>query len=940
MNRPHHESAIHLGSPGEEISIQDLQTIKNRFKRLNQLREQRVQDFLQPRQQIFLEVLALLFHGNFSMLPGFVSFTTPAGIHDYNPGNQALSAARQLAKNFNYTRLASHIYPIEGLFLMGSVGSIAFSKTSDMDIWLCHQSDLTPTAIDELQQKATAIELWAESLGLEVHFFLMDSKQFRLGENTPISTESSGQTQHYLLLEEFYRTAIYIAGKSPAWWVVPPHEEHNYPAYIKHLIDKRFIPEHELIDFGGFDNVPAEEFTSATLWHLYKALHSPHKSLLKLLLMECYASEYPNTEWLCQVIKKAVYQGSYMTTDLDPYFLIYQKVENYLQSAHSHRRLALARQSFYLKVMGSSNNTMDAPVRASRELYIQKIANIWNWPTATIDELKRMQSWDIKKATAEHSVIVQQLTHCYRMIMGFAKEHVPQNQENNSYDLKLIGRKLHSFLERKPGKIEIITTNSEIHSKENSLSIVEHQLSGNNSGWALYLKYVQMSTAAAFEPIQKCRTLIEILCWLLINGLYHKHLQINFSSQTLEMTDQELRSTLRHINLFITENFNHDPALETYQIPKTPLNSLIVINMGLPDHNRMCVMSERSDALSYGATRQCFIQTVNRISLSSWGEIITQQSEGIEGLFSCFTDIINNNKKPLSSSTLKFVCHTPNRARGIIFRVETVFNILLKLFANPQANRSPRYILPGGTAYYVFQPINKILTYRKIDTKKLLLQELSSAQAQFSSIYFDPTVLENTPIHLIYSLNRPQVIQVFYYQSKTNTIVYIVDEKGSLFIQRHNKENPNYLLKQYAIFLDSILNRNLFEPLFTIEYYEITKNTKNATNGFSYNQVQLQSAPTSNELSLRITGEDSPSGIIYTIYCNEKEFSSLDHGNQVFYAAYQDIAQFRNGKIDYPVYITDIDLPLSAFRISSQEQLQTSHYLNYKQKIEDKFNIY
>ncbi|HEY8096551.1 MAG TPA: class I adenylate cyclase, partial [Methylobacter sp.] len=564
MNRLHQERAIHLGSPGEEISIQDLQTIKNRFKRLNQLREQRVQEFLQPRQEVFLELLALLFHGNFPMLPGFISSTTPAGLPEYNPSDRTLKAARQFARNFSYTRVASSTYPIEGLFLMGSVGSIAFSKASDMDIWLCHQSGLSPEALDELQKKASAIELWAASLGLEVHFFLMDSRQFRRGENTPISTESSGQTQHYLLLEEFYRTAIYIAGKSPAWWLVPPHEEGNYAGYIKHLIDNLFIPEHELIDFGGFDAVPAEEFSSATLWHLYKALHSPHKSLLKLLLMECYASEYPNTEWLCQDIKKAVYQGDFMSTDLDPYLLIYQKVERYLQKAHSHGRLALARQSFYLKVMGASDNTMDSTTRASRELYIQQVAKRWDWPASTVDELKYLRLWNIKKATSEHAVIVQQLTHCYRMIMGFAKAHVSQNLENSN-DLKLIGRKLHSFLEKKPGKIEIITTHSEVHSKENSISILESRLPGSNSAWVLYPKYVQTTNAAESEPIQKCRSLIEILCWLLINGLYHNQLHLNFSSQTLTISDQDLRSTLRQINLFFSHYFDYDPPLATYQ---------------------------------------------------------------------------------------------------------------------------------------------------------------------------------------------------------------------------------------------------------------------------------------------------------------------------------------------------------------------------------------
>ena len=931
MTRLHQESAIHLGSPGEDISIQDLQTIKRRFKRLNQLREQRAQEFLQPRQQAFLDLLPLLFHGNFPMLPGFISSTTAAGLPEYNPSARTIKAARQFARNFNYTRVASHIYPIEGLFLMGSVGSIAFSKTSDMDIWLCHQSDLLPEAIDELQKKATAIEHWAASLGLEVHFFLMDSRQFLHGENTPLSTESSGQTQHYLLLEEFYRTAIYIAGKSPAWWLVPPHEESNYTRYIRHLIDNLFIPEHELIDFGGFDAVPAEEFTSATLWHLYKALHSPHKSLLKLLLMECYASEYPHTEWLCQDIKKAVYQGDYMTTDLDPYLLIYQKVERYLQNTHSHGRLALARQSFYLKVMGSSDNTMDSTTRASRELYIQQVAKRWDWPASAIDELKYLRFWDIKKATSEHAVIVQQLTHCYRMIMGFAKAHVAQDQENSN-DLKLIGRKLRSFLEKKPGKVEIIATHSEVHSKEDSISIIENR-PGDNNGWSLYPKYIQPTNAADSEPIQKCRSLIEVLCWLLINGLYHSQLHLNFSSHSLTISDQDLRSTLRQINLFFSHNFDYDPPLATYQAPNTSLNSLIVLNLGISDNERLVVMSERSDALSYGANQQCFVQSVNRISLSSWGEITTSQGEGIEGLFTCFTDIINNNKKPLSLSNLKFVCHTPNRARGIIFRVEAVFNTLVKLFSKQHHNR---YILPGGSSFYAFQIKNKTLHYKELATKKLLLNELASPQAQFSTIHFDQAVLEKTPIHLIYSLNRPQVVQLFYYESKTDISVYIIDEKGTLYTQRHNKENPRHLLSQYSSFLESIINRNLFESFLTIEYYEIQKSSVGI---FSYNPAQLEATSSNKKLSLRITGEVAHKDIIYTIYCNEKEFSSLDYGNQVFYAAYQHILQFRNDKINYPIYITDIDLPLSAFRIDNPEQLQTIHYLSYKQKIENKFNI-
>ncbi len=124
---------------------------------------------------------------------------------------------------------------------MGSAGSVAYSTSSDLDIWLCHRSGLKSGEIGELQQKATALEQWGATLGLEVHFFLIDTEGFRRGEGSPISTESCGSIQHHLLLEEFYRTGLYIAGKFPVWWLVPSHQERFYKDYVAHLIGKRFI---------------------------------------------------------------------------------------------------------------------------------------------------------------------------------------------------------------------------------------------------------------------------------------------------------------------------------------------------------------------------------------------------------------------------------------------------------------------------------------------------------------------------------------------------------------------------------------------------------------------------------------------------------------------------------------------------------------------------
>jgi len=926
---------IRLGAPGEDISIKDLAAIQQRFKKMHHLRLTRAQDFLQPRQRVLLELLPLIFHCNNPLLPGFVSSTTPAGIVDFRPDSKAIKSAKQFSKNFSVVRHPSDQHCIDALFLMGSVGSIAFSKISDMDIWLCHRADLSKADLTELQKKASAVEHWAATLDLEVHFFLMNCDKFRQGEDIPMSAESSGHTQHYLLLEEFYRTAIHIAGKTPIWWLVPPHQELNYRQYVSHLLNNRFVYEHEVIDFGGLEAVPAEEFTSATLWHLYKALHAPHKSLLKLLLMECYASEYPNTQWLCQTIKHAVYEGSYLTSDLDPYLLIYQKVEQYLQQHQSKRRLDLARQCFYLKIMGSSDSTMDALNRTYRQRYMQSVADRYHWPITTLAAAKQQNHWDISKASAEHAVILQAVTHCYRMITGFAREHALAQQTHNN-DLRLIGRKLNAFLEKKPGKIEILTTRQQIDIVARELSLVDSRLSDDHEGWSLYLGNVQMNNVETAEPLQKGRTLIELLCWAVVNGLYHKYLKLYFSAHALKMTSDQLHTTLSQLEQFLTAHFDSDAPLDTYQTANKPSHSLLLINLGQPDtehrEDGRLMMSARSDAFSYGMNRQCFVQTTECVSLTSWGEINTSQHEGLAGLFDVLTSIINNRPAQAPAAAISVLCDTPTRGKSIVLRIEDVYKTLLKLFSNGDNNR---YFLSGGYGFYVFQKTDNILNYDYLTDEDALLKALASPQKQFRPSHFDESILANTPIPLLYTFNNAQVIQLFYYQNNADVSIYIIDERGSLYVQHHANTFTDRLLSHYATFLDNVLNRNFFESDVAIAFYQLHKNSAGV---WSCNRVNISTPDSSKALNLRISGETTPKGIVYTVYCNEQEFSSLDHGPQVFFAAYQYVLSFRRSKQNYPVHISDIELPLSALRVDSPDQQQTIHYLNYKQKIEDKFN--
>jgi len=925
---------IHLGAPGEEISKKDLHAVTQRFKYFNQGRLQRMREFLQPRQYEFLHLLPLLFHQNHPLLPGFVSLETPAGIPDYLPGKQTVDTAKQFSKGFTYKRKALRNYPIQSIFLMGSVGSMAFSKDSDIDIWLCHQPNLSITELEELRQKARLIEKWAESLKLEVHFFLVNSEQFKKGENTPISSESSGETQHYLLLEEFYRTSIYIAGRVPVWWLVPPHQEKMYASYVAHLLENRFISETDVLDFGGLQDMPLAEFVSATLWHIYKSLNSPHKALLKLFLMESYAAEFPDPHWLCVSMKQAIYSGDFNVDTLDPYLQIYNKVDGYLRQAGSTQRLNLARECFHIKIMGSSAAALDTKARYLHDAFMEMIARRWHWPEDLLENLGNGKFWDIKKANSEHSVIRDQLQQCLRIILKITGNPIDHPDQNG--DLKLLSRKLRAFLDLRPGKVEILTTRAMVYNKPEVWAIAEVPLTDTETVWCLFDGRLPSQPIRPEQAIKQCETMLELLCWAVMNGLYRRDINLHFHAKTQKIPDTDLSRLLTELFAFLTAHLAHkETGLDVYKTPNRLLSSLLLINLGellaIDGNQQQFMMSERSDPLSYGESRYCFVQGMHKLSVSSWGEVTLRQYTGLEGIFACLTEVFNETAKPLTAESLRVICYTRGRGRSIALRVETIFQRLLAGFAGHPQQDANRYILPAAAGFCCFKLQNNVLGFYFLENHNQLIHELSSPRNQFSPVIFDEFVLEQTYIPFLYQHNRADQVQIFYHPTSKHVAVYIIDEKGALFVRQHSNANPQHILVHYRAFIKTLQLQAKLPEGIGIECYEIQKNS---TGVVSCHPTQVKQGSTVLDLRVRIV-VDRLKG--QAVYCNERKFDLTDA------ASYQSLKNyifgFRKNHEDYPFHITEIDAPDEILGIEPFDRPQSLHYLNYKQKIEEKLNI-
>ncbi|WP_163521230.1 hypothetical protein, partial [Klebsiella michiganensis] len=72
-----------------------------------------------------------------------------------------------------------------------------------------------------------------------------------------------GSTQHILLLDEFYRTAVRLAGMRILWILVPGEEEAHYDEYVRSLYAQGALTPNEWLYLGGLSSLSAEEFFGA-----------------------------------------------------------------------------------------------------------------------------------------------------------------------------------------------------------------------------------------------------------------------------------------------------------------------------------------------------------------------------------------------------------------------------------------------------------------------------------------------------------------------------------------------------------------------------------------------------------------------------------------------------------------------------------------------------
>lgn len=925
----------------------DFAKIKQRFFDVNEKRVKRIDDDLRTSQREFLSLLPLLFHVNHPLLPGYMSKDAPRGIPAYQPDKETLFLAKRMSRSFKYKKVAYRRFDINAIYLMGSSGTIAYNDKSDFDIWICHNEDLKENALIELQNKTHAIQEWAQNLDVDANIYLVNPKNIRKGEFGFISNESSGSALSVLLLEEFYRTSVLLHGLYPLWWLVPPEFEYRYDEYVDDLKRKRFIHSRGHIDFGGLKEIHAGEFYGATLWLLYKGISSPYKSILKILLMQAYASEFPDIEMLSMIFKSEVYDGEEDITVLDPYIMMLKKVEVFLRDKGNDERITFARRCFYIKINEDMSNLRTK--KNWRRKVLSTMIEEWGWGIIDLVLLDEREQWKINQVVSERSLIISEFKISYRFLSDFSYKHVKDKNLISQKDLNILGRKIYSAFERKPGKIELVYRGIANQLFESHLSL--HKLSSDQgiSFWVVYAGVVSKEELVSATPLKRFVGLMELLCWCCFNKIINKNTIVNLYENDSDLTAKEIVSLIENLDNNFSQLIEQERSSDDYNQPANIIANVTYLNVAIDPllkgkKESSFIASEKNDALKYGSRSNNLAITIEQVYLTSWQEILIYSYQGVSGLMECLKEHMfwsppSKSRRPNPINAHSFSSYIGNT---ISARVEKLFDAVYDCYySNTDANNI-HFVLGVEGGYYTLRLENDNLVYSTTDSYDDLLRKLAQPADDFIKYTFDSETLKRDVIPLIYRENKAGLVQCFYEISQNTVDVFILDERGSLSFEKNIYFNATSLIRHYSLFFDSVHKRMqyLSEQGFhssvasvdDVIFYQLNRNSRG--HKILSEQAINKYIKSSEYISLQVNVDIIDSILIYTLFYESVEFSSLEYGASLYREVVKHVFSKRGSGEKYNIYITDIALSAAILNMNDNS-LQTSHYLQFKSKIED-----
>ncbi len=490
---------------------------------------------LAPRDaEAILYLLPWMLSVNEPTVPGYIAqLKKPIMVYGAASDRALGNREPDFKRRFNIKRPGAILKPshevslIQGIYTIGSVGTISQTGYSDCDIWICvEKCDFSQRTREHLAQKINLIKDWMDAnLKMPVYFFICDVEDIRNAHFGSLDDESSGSAQRHVLKEEFYRTTIMISGKIPLWWICYDQAaDADYQEFAESYADGVF-GDYDCIDMGALTSVESDEYFGAALWQFNKALTHPLKSVIKMLLLEMLLAA-PSEELLCHRFRSVILSQRGDSAFLDPSMFTLKAVLEYKQGI-APELFAFIRQCCYLRY----DIKFYSKKMGIKEKLAQQIFAAFPMMPEEAYRLNAFAEWPFPEQIEVGERIFRLLIDIYKEIKSHQKDAMGSL---TSRDMTIIARKLASCLERKHKKLGIV------HKPIANLNLSRLTFVNEKKSWRV------MAAGEAGEPVIASADIAYCVAYLVWNDIY-RDIDVRMAPNTTPMTIQEINNLAKRI---------------------------------------------------------------------------------------------------------------------------------------------------------------------------------------------------------------------------------------------------------------------------------------------------------------------------------------------------------------------------------------------------------
>lgn len=891
----------------------DIADIRDAYLKWNQQQIDHLSAELGDEKAALIRLLPLLLHINNRFLPGYISMDTPRGTKSYKPDTDTINTARQLNDKFRYNAEDTiDTYVIDALYFQSSL------LQKKLQCWVFRKDDLSDIQVGLLQNKLHKLTDWYQSRQLTIKFNFVDLETFRQ------SPEYLNQAHSGLWLDYFYSESIRLAGKYPLWWMVPTARETDYDAYRQYVRDRRYI-EGEYLDLGNASDYRVTDLLSYAISLVQQVKKEPELCLFNLLLVAQKAAALPQRDGVAMRIKQTFYQGK-----LPPVAI--EVMSQLLESGFNRD----ATQRINSPVNSPVNSAAISPARIISQL--RKVSVSLN--PALLDNMlgdsyqPASRVYGIDNAISHlnlFKVISQKISRLFASILDAYRQLA--NASTAEAGLADTAKNMQNFLQESADRVPL-------YSGKNSTDFVFERIQlrhekADSDRWSLVL----YDAEDAEKVIHDFSSVLSLLAWCWLNRLVDQSTQVSVDCPRREIKQIEARYVMEILVQQIEPKRVYDVAEDAFEHPPHPVQSLLFVNFlnaDSPSHTLL----EDDDPFNLLASSARVSSHCEQLIINSWGDVCTRQYNGNLGIIDCLCDWLQcvSIDRLSMPQHMEIFGHGTADSTYLSLRVTQVYNEMQAFFLRNKTPRG-RFILRLGDEYYQVQQQEAIIRPEKIGSRDRLLHYLERSSPVFLSSGFDALAFPQEPLQEIYRRNKADTIQVFYRVIGRGAICWVLDERGSLWrdeIRLFDRESFVsqwlYLYRNLRNRLKKLMRLEIEPPLLEIqqisfnqlgglEFYSVGAEGVSAYKTFFDIQLQIVEAQQNEQLSL---------------CCDGRWFNYEKFGEK----ALSECTKYLSGKMrsvrSRPFYITDIDAPLSLFDVQQPGDLQFTHLLKIKRRLEHK----